>query len=282
MRALGRAIDKFCNKHPRFGIPRLMIYIVFVSAITFVFGGGLITRFAFQPALIFSGEFWRIITWVFIPVNPGTNIFFMAITLYFYYFIGSTLERQWGTAKFTIYYISGILLHIIYGFVAALVFGRAVPLSPMFLNLSMFFAFAVLFPDHTVRLFFIIPIKIKWLALLNAAFFAYTVIMGLTAGSIFMAIMPVVAILNFIVICGGDLLENLRPLKSRVSPQTIKFKKASRQAKRNMANQPYRHKCAVCGKTDTEFPDMEFRYCSRCDGFQCFCSEHINNHIHFQ
>jgi len=282
LRALSRAIDKFCHKHPRFGVPRLMIYIVFVSAVVFLFGNELIPRLQFNPVLIFRGELWRVITWIFIPVNPGTNIFFMAITLYFYYFIGSTLEREWGTGKFTIYYISGIIFHVIYGFIMAFGFSRNISISPMFLNLSMFFAFAALFPEHVVRLFFIIPIKIKWLALLNAAFFIYFIIMETVGGRIFIAVMPIVALINFIVICGGEILAYLRPLKNRASTQTINFKKAARQAKRNTASQPYRHKCAVCGKTDTEFPDMEFRYCSRCNGYHCFCSEHINNHIHFQ
>jgi len=259
-----------------------MIFIVFVSAIVFIFGGNLVAGFLFHPVLIMRGEVWRLVTWIFIPINPGTNIFFMAITLYFYYFIGSTLEREWGTAKFTIYYLSGMLLHIIYGFVAVYGFARFAMFSPMFLNLSMFFAFATLFPEHVVRLFFIIPIKIKWLALLNAALFLYSIISELLVGNIIMALLPVVALLNFLIICGGDLLGYLRPLKNRVSPQTINFKKAAKQAKRESANQPYRHKCAVCGKTDTDFPDMEFRYCSRCNGYHCFCSEHINNHIHFQ
>jgi len=280
LRALSRAIDKFCYKHPRFGIPRLMIYIVFVSAIVFFFE--LTPILQFNPILILRGEVWRIITWIFIPANLGTNIFFFAITLYFYYFIGSTLEQEWGTGKFTIYYISGIFFHVIYGFVMAFGFSVAIPLSPMFLNLSMFFAFAALFPEHTVRLLFIIPIKIKWLALINAGYFVYIMVMNIIAGQIFLAIVPIVAILNFIIICGGEILAYLRPLKNKTSPQAINFKKAARQAKRNNANNPYRHKCAVCGKTDTEFPDMEFRYCSRCNGYHCFCSEHINNHIHFQ
>jgi len=260
-----------------------MIYIVFVSALVFLFGNNLFFTLNFDPALILRGEVWRLVTWIFLP-NPGANnIFFFAITLYFYYFIGSTLEQEWGTPKFTIFYLFGIVLHIIYGFVMWAVVGHHQTLiMPMFLNLSMFFAFAVLFPDHTVRLFFFIPIKIKWLALLNAALFLFTIIGHLLAGRFLHALLPLVAILNFIIICSDETLAYLRPLKARTSPQTINFKKAAKQARRNEAQQNYRHKCAVCGKTDTDFPDLEFRYCSRCEGYHCFCPEHINNHIHFK
>jgi len=258
-----------------------MIYIVFVSAIVVVFGGELIPRLHFRPDLIMQGEFWRIITWIFIPIG-GQNIIFAAITLYFYFFIGSTLEKEWGTAKFTIFYLSGAILTVVYGLVLWFTLGVVLLIVPMFLNLSMFFAFAVLFPDHVVRLFFFIPIKIKWLALFNAAFFLYNIITALISSSILVAILPLVALLNFFIICGEDAIAYLRPIKARTSPQTINFKKAAKQARRNQMEKPYRHKCEVCGKTDTEYPDLEFRYCSRCNGYHCFCIDHINNHVHFQ
>ncbi|MCL2367210.1 MAG: rhomboid family intramembrane serine protease [Oscillospiraceae bacterium] len=259
-----------------------MIYIVFISALVFLFGNDLIHRLNFSPDLILRGEVWRLITWIFVPINPGSNIFFMAITLYFYYFIGSTLEREWGTPKFSVYYLFGIVLHIIYGFAVWLILGRTVLMAPLFLNLSMFFAFAVLFPDHSVRLFFVIPIKIKWLALVNAAYFLLFMIIEIISGRFFIAILPIVALLNFIIICGDEALSYLRPIRARTSPQVIEFKRAAKKAKQKNAEQNYRHKCAVCGKTDTDFPDLEFRYCSRCEGYHCFCSEHINNHIHFK
>jgi len=289
LKAFTRAIDRFCQKHRGFGIPRLMLYLVIISAIVFILSGeGMLAWLSFDPGLILSGQVWRLVTWIFIPVT--TNIFFAAIALYFYYFVGSTLEREWGAGKFTIYYIFGIILNIIYGFIIWYAFGlytipTTIPfsiLSPIYLNLSMFFAFATLFPEVQIRLFLIIPIKVKWLGLFNAAFFLYNIIQGLIAQQFIIAMLPVVAILNFFLMCGGELLAHFRPLKTRASPQVINFKKASKQAKQNLADKPYRHKCAVCGKTDTEYPDLEFRYCSKCEGYHCFCIEHINNHIHFE
>jgi len=283
VRAISRAIDRFCQKHRGFGIPRLMLFVVLLSAGVFIIGGpgsGLYNMLIFDPVRIIGGQVWRLITWILIPWN--NNIFFLAIALYFYYMIGSTLEREWGTAKFTIYYAFGVLLNIIYGFVMWLVLDISLFIVPTYLNFSMLFAFATLFPDFTIRLFFVIPLKIKWLALFNAAFFLYEIVIGILSGQVFLALLPVVAILNYIIVCGDDLLSYVRPIKIRRSSQIVNFKKAAKQAKRDLADKPYRHKCAVCGKTDTDYPDLEFRYCSRCEGYHCFCIDHINNHIHFE
>ena len=301
MKAISRAIDKFCLKHSRFGVPRLMQYIVFITGAVFIAdkligvmpaSGSLQALIAFHPGLIARGEVWRITTWVFLPRNG--DIFFTAIMLYFYYFVGSTLEQVWGAPKFTIFYLFGVLLNIVYGFVLWFVLGNAVErewlfyfwsamvkIDPMYLNLSLYFAFATIFPNNVVRLFFLIPIKIKWMALANAAFFVYSIVINALGGN-YAAFLPLIALFNYILICGYDLLNNLRPASVHTSRQAINFKRAARSASREINGKNYRHKCAVCGKTDTEHPELEFRYCSRCEGYHCFCIEHINNHVHFR
>jgi len=261
-----------------------MRYIVFASAAVFIAhmmdtSGNFLALLRFDPSLIMRGQIWRIVTWILFPIDFSP--IFLAISLYFYYMIGTTLEREWGASKFTIYYIFGVLLHIIYGFITWFALGWTPFIIPSFLNLSMFFAFAVLFPDHRILLLFIIPVKIKWLALANAAFFVYTITVNLLAGRFMPALLPVIATLNFLLICGYDLLLLLRPIKARTSTKAIKFKKAARKVQRE-DSRPYRHKCAVCGKTDTDNPGLEFRYCSRCEGYHCFCIDHINNHVHFK
>jgi len=268
-----------------------MFYIVIISAAVFIIGmiGGTLIEFLFfHPAFIVRGEVWRLITWVLIPI--GGNIFFVAIALYFYYFIGNTLEQEWGAGKFTIYYLSGVILHILYSTILWFAFGTTVLITPVYLNLSMLFAFATLFPDYTIRLFLVIPIKIKWLALFNAGFFIFEIIRGIIAGygdgfsigRTLAALLPLVAVLNYILICGDDLLSYIKPMTIRSSPSVVNFKKAAKQVKRDQNEKPYRHKCAVCGKTDVDYPQLEFRYCSRCNGYHCFCIEHINNHVHFE
>ena len=136
------------------------------------------------------------------------------------------------------------------------------------------FSFAVLFPDMQVLLFYCIPIKIKYLAFLEAALFVVAVI----TTSFPLNLLPVVAVLNFFIFCGGQLWSK-RPRRS--SKNTVNFRRESQRIRRQQEQKLYNHKCAVCGRTDTDFPELEFRYCSRCQGYHCFCQDHINNHIHF-
>ena len=146
-----------------------------------------------------------------------------------------------------------------------------------YVNLSMFLAFAFLFPDTRLLLFFFIPVKIKWLAWLDIAVFVIGIIQSLLVGSWLGAILPVVALLNFLVFIWPAIDAFARRQKYRHNPQTVNFKKAVRQQQQR----GYHHKCAVCGRTDTDYPDLQFRYCSKCAGYRCFCQDHIFSHVHF-
>lgn len=290
MRWIENKIDKFCIEHPHFGISNLMLYIAIgQAAVGFIdyFSSNSLSAllFFFQPS-IFRGEIWRLITFVFVPITgdfgfldfriPGTSLFMVAVSAYFYYWIGSTLEREWGTARFNCFYLFGMLLNIIYG----LIFGIA---SIHYVNLSMLFAFAVLFPDMQILFMMILPMKVKWLAWIDAALFIWNIIQSLRAGLWLWAFLPLVAILNFFIFFWIEFTDALNDRKQRYqhrhSAQTINFKKA---AKSVYQEKGYLHKCAVCGKTDTDYPDMEFRYCSKCNGYYCYCADHINNHEHIQ
>ncbi|MBQ7692992.1 MAG: hypothetical protein IJT29_05205 [Oscillospiraceae bacterium] len=269
-----RKIEKFCYEHPNFGIPNLMRYIVIANVAFWLLGAVnpvLMSYLLFNPALILRGQVWRLVSFVFFPPSTGILAF---IAFYFYYWIGSTLENQWGTGQFTIYFFSGVILTILYGFVMYFITGRAVSLSSTYIYLSMFFSFAALFPDMQVLFLFFIPVKMKYLALVNAAFFLISVITTAFPENL----LPVVAVLNFLIFCGGELRSMLPRKQSR---RTINFKRESARIRREQQDKLYTHKCAVCGRTDADYPNLEFRYCSRCAGYHCFCSEHINNHIHF-
>lgn len=293
MKALDRAIARFCYKHPNFGIRNLMIYLVAASGLVYVFGimdttNTFLSYINFDPTLILRGQVWRLITFLFMPTDSG--FFFELISLYFYYFIGSSLERQWGSGRFTIYYISGVVLNIIFGFVsyyipmalgsdmAVLGYFQAITMDASYLNLSMFFAFASIWPDAQVLLFFFIPVKMKWLALIDAAFFIYEIIVGIPYFP--MNLLPVVAILNFFIFCGFNVFGNLRRDRG-YSARRAQFRASVNQARNEEKLKNYRHKCSVCGRTDVTNPELEFRYCSRCQGYHCFCQDHINNHVHF-
>ncbi len=284
MRALIRAIDKFSLTHRRFGIRRLMLYIVIGYGVIYLIAMLDTTRtflslISFDPARIAEGQVWRVITWVFYPTG---GLLYLALMLYFSYFVGNSLEREWGTPKFTIFYFLGIILSVLYGFLIWLITGITVPLISDYLNLSLIFAYATLFPNQTFLLFFILPLKAKWLALFVGAYYTILMFVSFFGGQYFYALLPLVAVLNFFLFCRDDLIHVLRPYQARNTKQAINFRKAARRIQHEDAARPYRHKCAVCGKTDTDNPNLEFRYCSRCNGYHCFCIDHINSHVHFQ
>ena len=291
MRKLSAAVDRFAYNHPRFGIPNLMKFIVIGSVIVYllaIFAGyGAVSFLSFRWSAITQGEIWRLITFVFMPGYYTTgDVLWLALFLYFYYMIGNVLEREWGTAKFTLYYLSGVVLTLIVGIVTALVSGYDVIIEgTSYVNLSMFFAFAMLYPDTQFLLFFFIPVKVKWLAWIDAAFFALSVLSGLMRLDFLNALLPVVALLNFFVFFWTNIADEIDYRRGRsrhqTSHQTIHFKSAVRQQRKKEAERGYRHKCEVCGRTDADYPDLEFRYCSRCTGYHCFCQDHIFNHEHF-
>nr|WP_326185076.1 hypothetical protein [uncultured Oscillibacter sp.] len=290
MRKLNAAVDRFAYNHPRFGIPNLMKFIVAGNVIVYllaVFAGyGSVAFLAFDWSSICHGELWRLVTFIFMPGYYSTgDVLWLALFLYFYYMIGTVLEREWGTAKFNLYYFSGVVLTILVGVIVGLVSGWAWITGTNYVNLSMFFAFAVLYPETQFLIFFIIPVKVKWLALIDAAFFALSVLTSLLRLDPLGALLPIIALLNFFVFFWTNITDEISYRRGRArhqtAHQTIQFKSAVRQQKKKEAERGYRHKCAVCGRTDTDFPDLEFRYCSRCAGYHCFCQDHIFNHEHF-
>lgn len=292
MSVIQRWLDRFCYKHPRFGIPNLMLVVVIGNALVWLLdqfspGFSLSSVLSFVPYYILRGEVWRLITFVFVPTT--NKVLLLAISLYFYYWIGSILERQWGTTKFTVFYLLGLVLNIIAGFILYLVLPYPVAtISMHYVNLSMFFAFATLYGDMQVLLI-IIPVKVKWLAWVDAALFAFDIILALakipSLGLLALVgvVAPIVAILNYLIFFWDDLMATMGRVKRqtahRTSRQTVNFKQATKHAQQTKG---YIHKCAVCGKTDTDYPDEEFRYCSKCNGYYCYCSEHIHNHVHIQ
>lgn len=288
MRAISRWLDRFCYDHPRFGIPGLMKYIAFGNVAVFLldlFSQGTFSQIIdFYPGLILQGQVWRLVTFVFVPMNLGSFWFIFSTILYF--FLGNTLERQWGTARFSVFYFLGVILNVIVGFVIYFALGRPIYLSTAnmyYVNMSMFFAFATLYPDTRFLIYFIIPVKVKWLAWLDAALFAFDIGYYIFAGTPVLAAIPIVGLLNYFIFFWEDLTSFLhrggQRAARRVNPQTINFKKAQKEVQNRRG---YLHKCAVCGLTDADDPNMEFRYCSKCNGYYCYCMDHINNHVHIQ
>lgn len=198
-------LDKLESKVRKIAIPNLMLLIVMCTATVFV--ADLIMPFQISSymtldrSLILQGQVWRLISFVFVPsfaVNLS-NAIFLVFILYIYYLFGSALEQQWGTAKFNIYYFTGILGAI----AAAMITGQG---TNAYLNLSIVFAFAMLNPDYPINLFFFIPVKIKYLALLSGA----VTLFGFITGGISDKVAILFSLLNFLLFFGGDFFRRMK------------------------------------------------------------------------
>ncbi|HPL54568.1 MAG TPA: rhomboid family intramembrane serine protease [Bacillota bacterium] len=249
----------------RFAIKNLMTYIVGITGIVFALSyfdreGLLIGKLILIPELVFRGEIWRLVTYIFIP--PDTTILWILFVLYFYYMVGSALEHEWGSFKFNIFYFTGMIGTTIAAFITG--YGA----TSLYLNLSLFLAFARIFPDYELFIFFVIPVKVKYLAMLNWAFIAYTVVIGNTS----MRLTAIVSIINYFLFFGRDIFNytknnrqvytNRRRFRSEI-PRDFTF-----------------HRCTVCGKTEKDDPNMDFRYCPECEGDYEYCMDHVRNHEH--
>ena len=210
------------HKLRRYAISDLMKYIVIGQGIVFALmyiwptlGYRLYSLIALTRTGLMCGQIWRLVTFVFVP--PSSSPIFILFALYFYYMIGIGLENQWGKVKFNLYYLVGMLGSII----AALITSYA---DNTFLNLSLFFAYAALYPDEQVLLFMILPIKMKYLALADAALYLYYFIVG-TAST---RITIVLCLLNVVLFLGGDILNTIRR-ESKYWKTRYNFRKAMRK-----------------------------------------------------
>jgi hypothetical protein len=234
----------------------------------------LLSYISFDAEAILHGQVWRLVTFMFYPISG--SMLFALLSFYFYYWMGSTLEQYWGTPQFNIFILLGWFFTVVFGFAVYFITGNSPQITGTYLYYSLFFSYATLFPDVQVLLFMLIPVKMKWLAIVDALFFAYAVVSGFAWFP--ENLLPLVAVLNYFIFFGAELW-NRRPRKA--SAETVTFRRESARIRREQRGELYKHKCSVCGRTDVSNPELEFRYCSRCAGYHCFCQDHINNHIHF-
>lgn len=242
--------------------------------------------------IIFKGQIWRLVTWLLVP--PSSFDFFTLLMLYFYYSIGTTLERTWGTYRYNVYIFSGVLFTILGAFLLfgyTLLFQRDVVavtgpgyynlvasmFSTYYVNMSIYLAFAATFPNMQLLLFFFIPVKVKVMGIIYSLLLVYQFVTGFGPGfeplTIANRFVIGASLMNFIVFfftSRGKVHMSPRQAKRRAD-----FKRDVKKATRSA-----RHKCAVCGRTDETNPELEFRFCSKCDGNYEYCEEHIFTHTH--
>ena len=288
MKNLRRKFERFCFLHRDWGIPNLMLYISVGTALVYLFtmttdNYVLYEWLYFDRALILRGQVWRLFSYALL-MNQG-NVFFMMIALMCYYSMGRAMENVWGTFRFNLFYLSGILINDIY----CLIFGGYADVY--YLNLSLFLAYATLYPNAQFLIMFIIPIKAWVLALVDLIL----VLVGLVSYPFPANFFAVLSIANYFLFFGKDVVNvipmswqaNFRRLlrkkgkKTTASHKPIQFPGAgSYEASVARPKENYNHRCTVCGRTDVSDPDLEFRYCSRCSGYHCYCEDHINSHEH--
>jgi len=290
MRALARVIDRFCYRRPRFGIPGLIRYVVFGTGIVYLFGlmdttQALYALLAFSPADILNGQVWRLFTFVFVTL--GQQPWWMILMLYVSFMLGTSLEQSWGTAKFTIYFLLNMVVLAAVGMLAHLLlpwhfsFSIWAFVNGTYLHIFMFLVFATLYSDAPFRFLFVIPMRGMWAGLISLGFLIYLLLWFFRF--LFPANLIPLALFLVYFIFTWDIWGHRLRLRSRQRSSTVvNFNRAAKQVEKQRQQRSYTRKCAVCGKTDADNPDLEFRYCSRCNGYHCFCMEHINNHTHFQ
>ena len=268
-------------------ITRIFILANLIGSCLYMTNGNAVLEYlSFSPYLILHGQIWRIVTFIIQP--PNASFLFMAFALYFYYMVGQALEYMWGAFRFNLYFFSGVLLHVIACLVIYLIFGINFSMGTFYLNLSLFFVYAYLFPDATFLLFFIFPIKAKWLGIIEGIFYGLTIIGGLSAlvnpSLMFTmlamgipaipanSIAALISLLNFAIFVMGS-------KRNRFSPKDIKRRRTYAK-KVKAASQSTHHRCAICGRTEKDGEDLEFRFCSKCKGNYEYCQEHLFTHEH--
>lgn len=260
-------LDKLERALGRFAIPNLSLYLI-VGQVFVLFASMLQLldpeKLIYAPVLVTElGEWWRLFSFMFMAPIPSGMLGFVFLAFYWYlfYLMGNALEHQWGVFRFNAFIFLSYALTVGLAFLAP---GAAV--TNTFILGSVFIAFAYLNPDFELTLFFVLPVKIKWLALLAVVLGGYRFIVG----PLSIKLQTIAAVTTFLIFFGRDMMTVAR----------YRQRKSAKAAERAAAVDEPRHRCHVCGKTDKSHPDLDFRYCSKCAGDQCYCPEHIQNHAH--
>lgn len=299
-------MSNFEKKFGKYAIKNLSLILIMCYACGYLMkwiNPGFFTYLYLNPyEIIHHFQIWRLLTWLIVP--PDSFDFWTLLMLYFYYSIGTSLERTWGTYRYNVYIFSGILFtavgaFILYG-VSSLLGAQSLGLwtmvngyityptmfSTYYVNMSIFLAYAATFPDYEVLLFFILPIKVKFLGIIYGAMLVYQFIVGYgTSSALFyynlgIRFVITASLLNFVVFFFTSRRKVRRGPIRITRQQAAKQQSFRHEAKKS--GSITRHKCAVCGRTDETNPELEFRFCSKCNGNYEYCQDHLFTHTHVQ
>lgn len=282
-------MSNFERKFGKYAIKNLSLMLIMCYAVGYLItlvNSDFLFYLTLNPYAILRGQIWRLVTWIIIPPE-SSNLFFVLIMLYFYYSLGTSLERTWGTYRYNVYLFSGMVFTVIGSFLlmgycylfnkdAIAVFGAeaffaylSLFFTTYYVNMSIFLAFAATFPEVQVLLMFIIPIKVKVLGIL----YGVLLLVDFIQGNVYSRFAMAASLLNFAVFWFRG--------RSHIhmSPKQVKRRQEfKREVRRNTS--VTKHKCAICGRTEVDNPDLEFRFCSKCEGNYEYCQEHLFTHQH--
>ena len=277
---------KFFNemerKYNRYAIPNLMYYIVILYAVglaVYVVNPVIFWRIykgylCLDGRAILHGQIWRLVTFLIFPPSFGsfrfTSVFFGIIALFMYHSLGQTLENVWGSFRFNVFFLMGVLTQGLACLIGYVVFKQEWMLTTGFLNSSIFLAFAMYFPDAQFLLFFVLPVKAKWLAVAESAVYLYSFIFGGAAERCELVVSLANILIFFL------MTRNYR----RYAPKEIRRKNNFKKETKILPKGSTRHRCAVCGRTELDWAELEFRYCSKCEGNYEYCQDHLYTHKH--
>lgn len=258
-----RLLNRLEKKFGRYALPSVTISLIAGQTffyLLYMMGKADRSQFWLSAADLMQGEWWRLTTFLFDP--PACGPICALFGWYLFYFMGSTLEELWGDFRYNMFIMTGFSLAVAASFAVP-----GYPVSNTFIGGSIFLAFAFLFPDYELLLFFILPVRIKWLALLTWLGYGYILLFGWWPSKL----MVLASIGNFLLFFARDIYINLRYGKRRL---------VARAARMTGQDDQSTHRCRVCGITDKSHPKMDFRYCPKCAGQCCYCSDHIFSHEH--
>ena len=284
-------LDKLEKKFGKFAIRNLTLYLLLGYAVGYCLQFGerytgvpYIEKLTLEPYyIIHELEIWRLFTWVLIP--PRISLIWAIFMFILYYQLGGVLENTWGTFRFNVYIFGGILFTIVGAFLTYIISGGQYinigsVVSTYYINLSIFLAFSMYFPDMQLLLYFIIPVKMRWLSIFYIVIIGYEVLVNLFTGNWAAAVPIIASLLNFIIFYFST--RNYRRFEPKEIHRRAEFKRQATPPRTQYRDGTpiARHKCAVCGRTELSNPELEFRFCSKCNGNYEYCSDHLFTHQH--
>ena len=288
-------MSDFERKFGKYAINNLTLKLIICYAVGYVLafapiGSGILNYLTLNPYAILHGQIWRLVTWIIVPPQES-NILFALIMLFFFYSIGTQMERTWGEYRFNLYIFTGIFLIIIGAFLFYIItyfrVGGAVDMlaasyfpqtatffSTYYICMSILLAYAATYPDSIILFMFIIPLKMKWLGIIYGAWLALEAVFAVFDQAYYVFFPIAASLINFAIfyLKDGNLM--------RFRPKEVTRRRQYSQQVKMTAPGISRHKCAVCGRTELDDPNLEFRFCSKCNGNYEYCQDHLFTHRH--